>query len=112
MQEQPRRRIMRIDVQMVDAFRTERRRPPDDAMYFITTGQQQLTEVCTVLAGDTRDQRPLAQLPVTICDAQFRLALYQSTRLRTPVLKSVCGRQPSSVSAFLMSAQVACTSAG
>src|SRR5690606_24232168 len=72
-------------------------------------GTDALAVGCRSTAAD--DGEVSAQ-PVRISRAHSRFSLYQSTRLRTPCAKLVCGRHSSKRSALPMLAQVASTSAG
>jgi hypothetical protein len=58
-QEEAGARLVRIDVEVVDARRVERGGTADQAMHLVTLGQQQFGQVGTVLPGDTGDQRLL-----------------------------------------------------
>jgi hypothetical protein len=49
-------RIVRIHIKVVDSRGIETRRPPNEPMDDVTLAQQQLREVGTVLASDSRDQ--------------------------------------------------------
>ncbi len=56
-QEQPGLRIVRVPVQVLDPRRVEGRGAPDHSVHLVALGEQQLSQVGTVLAGDPRDER-------------------------------------------------------
>ena len=53
---------MRIDVEMVDPFGSEGRRPPHEAMNLIVLGEEEFCQIRPVLPGDTCDECALCQL--------------------------------------------------
>ena len=58
-QEESRIRIMRIQIEVIDARGVEGRRAPDQAVDDVALVEQLLGQIGAVLAGDTRDERDL-----------------------------------------------------
>src|SRR3546814_12124526 len=56
-----RRRLVRVDIEMVDAAGVERRRAPLQAMHLIAAAEQEFGEIGAVLAGGAGDQGDLAR---------------------------------------------------
>lgn len=56
MQKQPRARLVRVDVEVIDPRGVERRSAPDEPVNLIPLGQQQFGEIRAVLAGDSGDE--------------------------------------------------------
>ncbi len=54
---QPRPRLVRVLVDVIEPVGVEARRAPDDAVDVVALSQEQLREVAAVLAGDPRDKR-------------------------------------------------------
>jgi hypothetical protein len=46
-------RIVRVLIEMIDAFGVEQRRPPLDAVDFVPLGKEQFREIGAVLSGDS-----------------------------------------------------------
>ena len=61
--------FVRILIQVVDALGIERGGPALDTMHLVAFLQQELGEVATVLAGNTRDQCLFHMLPIPFEDA-------------------------------------------
>src|SRR4051812_5578454 len=63
MKDQPKIRFVRILIKRVDALRIERRRAANDAVDFVSLREQQLGEIGTVLARDSRNERAFCHQP-------------------------------------------------
>jgi hypothetical protein len=67
--------MMRIFVDVIDAVGVEERRTPFDAMNLISFGEKKLRKICSILAGDTCNQRSLQRsLSLQPCRSGFSLA--------------------------------------
>ncbi len=51
--------IVWVLIDVIDSIRVERRGPPDDAVNLVPLGEQQLSQIGPVLAGDARDESRL-----------------------------------------------------
>ena len=51
------RAVVRVAVEVLNPPRVESARPPNQAMYLVALGQQQLRQVRAVLAGNAGDER-------------------------------------------------------
>jgi hypothetical protein len=60
-EEELRARVVRVDIQVIDARRIEGGGAPDETMYLIALRQEKLSEVGTVLSGDAGDEGALGQ---------------------------------------------------
>src|SRR3546814_15350247 len=61
MQEQLRRGVMRIHIQVIDTRRVERRSPPDQTVNLVPLRQKKLRKIGAILSRNTGDQCPLRQ---------------------------------------------------
>lgn len=50
-------RLMGVLVKVIDTIRVERGRPPFDAMDLVSLFEQELGQICPILASDSSDQR-------------------------------------------------------
>ena len=57
-------RLVRVGIQMVDALGVERAGASLDPVDHVSLGQQELGQVCAVLAGDARDEGDLGSARV------------------------------------------------
>src|SRR5215213_5564380 len=89
---------------MIDALELLRRRPPDHAVDVVALLEQQLGQVGTVLAGDSRDQRARHQTAASSCSRN------QLTVAAMPSSTPIFAFQPSTRSAFSTEGQRRTTS--
>src|SRR5690348_15736 len=89
MQEEPMAVDGIVGAQMLDPRTQQVARPPNDAMNRVASGQQQLAEIGTILAGDPGDERALCfrHLPSMVeggCTGKMENHSFDSTQLWSP----------------------------